>query len=542
MSVSSNDSRYSSRRASSIARVASSIRASAASVVDAVEEQIEVGTIGGTVLNTTCNVIGAGVLSLPLACHNASIGFTVILNILVAIIGAFSAYVLFVGCDRTGAYFMNEVFAISLIGKPKRRDVSSEPDEHAPRPVVMDPNTPLVPTNRPTTRQSKGNTVPDRISSVQDEVSEVETEDEKRKNFMRMVLSLIVDGIIFINNYIMLAIYTRIIIDSIPPVIANFFHAGENTIWTHKLTWLLIAAVIFFALTSVRNFAELKWSSILGIGTIMYTALVIIIEYGKNGYQAPAPRVVRDFGVYPQFAAAIATLSVAYGYHFNAPAFYHELHDRTPRRMMKTVAISFPIIAVTYLTVAILGYLSFGSHVNDKSAGGVITNNYGKENVLVNTARLGLFFHFVCVFPVMSVCVRHSLHRFVLTFIGRRVEAIHPDMPARVPRPMIVAEAFFLVATSALLAYFDSNVGLLIEYVGAVCGATMMFTIPGIIGCCIWADVGGLASSSEVIPLTSTTVVRDPPPHHHRRKLMRGLCVGLILIGIASTMASLATT
>jgi amino acid permease len=511
------------RHASSLARAAAGVRASVASAVSAVEERIEVGTISGTVLNTTCNVIGAGVLSLPQACYNASIGWTIILTTVVGFIGAFSAYVLFVGCDYTGAYFMNEVFARAIVGRPLREEMEEEHDGQA----KVDPNDPI----------------------------EIH---ERKKNFMRMILSMMIDGLICLNNYIMLAIYARIIIDSIPPVIVNFLGAHEDSFWASKLTWIVAASVIFFALTSVRNFDELKWSSILGVATIMWAALAVLIEYGKNGYQAPAPREIRWFGVYPEFASAIATLAVAYGYHYNAPSFYHELQNRSPKRMMKTVAISFPIIATTYIGVAVFGYLSFGHHVNDSSAGGVIINNYPNHNAVMNTVRLGLFFHFAAVYPVLSVCVRHSLHRFVLTLMGRRREAIRRDMPATVSRKVIVAEAFVIVVSSATLAYLDSNVGQLIIYIGAIAGASIMLTVPGVVGMCIWAPGSVGPESQRLLAAHPRGAPTSVAPNHMQRasedddtplepanlshkKLLFGLSVGLTVIGYAVTMASFAS-
>jgi amino acid permease len=559
MSFSSNDSRYS--RASSVAeRVATSIRASAASVVSAVEEQIEVGTIGGTVLNTTCNVVGAGVLFLPLAAARAGMVWIFVLIVFVGCIGAFSAYILFIGCDRTGAYFMSEVLAIAVVGKPKRKRKSPSAITH------LDPETPLIVGAAPATaggatdslttgappkqlvpvpRHPSNNDDYDDLRRASDDDDTDEDEslldpDEKHRNFMRMVVSLMVDFIVFVNNYLVLAIYTRIIIDSIPPVVQDFLHAPESTIWAKQLTWLIIAAVIFFGLTSVRNFAELKWSSILGVGTIMWAAVAIFVRYLTDGYQGGGERQITYVDAGSQFFAALSTLSVAFGYHFNAPSFYRELRDRSPPRMMKTVAIAFPIIGITYAFVVIFGYLSFGAHVNDKKAGGNIVNNYGKEDALINTVRLGLFFHFACVYPVMSVCVRHSFHRFVLTFTGRRKEAIHPDMPARVPRPYIIAEAFLLVSTSSIIAYEVPDTGMLVNYVGAFAGATMLFTIPGITGLCIWAEVPELDDDSEAARMLKARRL-DPPPHAHKRKLMRGLCYFLIVFGVFSTFSSLAT-
>eukprot|EP00672_Neobodo_designis_P023247 CAMPEP_0174849170 /NCGR_PEP_ID=MMETSP1114-20130205/13934_1 /TAXON_ID=312471 /ORGANISM="Neobodo designis, Strain CCAP 1951/1" /LENGTH=615 /DNA_ID=CAMNT_0016083483 /DNA_START=35 /DNA_END=1882 /DNA_ORIENTATION=+ len=592
-----------SRRQSSIARAASSLRASAASAVSAVEEQIEVGTIGGTALNTTCNVIGAGVLALPLAAHNAGLGWAIILVIVMALVGAFAAYVIFVGCDRSGAFFLNEVFAIAVVGRPVAADErpiaiptlkgSMAPESplisQQPRGSTVAQTTPLTPAERasgfdnrcPEAQCPQGATA---VPVAKEEPAadarkppepapktvshQSVPEGEKRRQQMRLTLSLLIDIVVFCNNYAMLAVYSRVIIDSIPPVLVQFLRVPHSSIWASEEFWCIAPGVIFFGLTSVRNMAELKWSSILGIATIMFAALAIVIEFGRFGYQGDYTpndtRRVNTWAIHGTFPATLATLTVAYSYHFNAPIFYHELEDRSPRKMMQTVAISFPTIGTTYLVVAVFGYLSFGDHVADGSAGGDVINNYLNTNTLINAVRLGLFFHFACVYPVMSVCVRHSFHRFALTAIGRREEATHPDMPARVPRAVIVAEAFLIVATACAFAYFYGNIGQLIVFVGAICGATIMLTVPGIIGVCIWAPVRDkygraivhgtstdepanrplmkAAGSEGDVYGTFETSDEDrccgPPPFYHRRILMTALCGFMAIFGLFCTVAA----
>jgi amino acid permease len=542
-------------RAGSVNRRHSSIRDSVMTAVSAVEEQIDVGTIGGTVLNTTCNVIGAGVLSLPLAAYNASLGWSIILIVVMALLGAFSAFVLFHGCDRTGAYFMNEVLAVAVIGKPRRRPKHS--DEVHSMPELGSATAPTDPL--PSATGPAPGTIAKAQHGSDATLTEEEALEEDKRDKMRTVISVMVDVIIIVNNYVMLAVYTRIIIDAIPPVLIDFLGADKDSIWANQGFWVIVSAVIFFGLTSVRNMAELKWSSILGVVTILFAALAVVIEYCRNGYQKDDTAEYREFGIYSQFASAVATLSTAFGYHYNAPLFYHELQDRSPKKMMKTVAISFPIIGVTYILVAIFGYLSFGTHVNDSDAGGDIINNYPTDNALINVVRLGLFFHFAAVFPVLSVCVRHCFHRLVLTISGRRDEAIHPDMPARVRRIVIVGEAFLIVATAATFAYYYSNVGMLIIYVGAVSGATVMFTIPGIVGMCVWAKpLVRRASESPLVALAGAgtygathddneddemlgSATNDPMPHAQHRKLLFGMSVVLVVFGYVATVASFAS-
>ena len=101
----------------SVSRRRSSIAQLVADAADAVAP----GTLPGTALNTLCNVMGAGVLALPLAVESASIAVAVVEILLFAVLGAVAVYILVIGCEATGQFTLASVVAHSAYPLPRAK-------------------------------------------------------------------------------------------------------------------------------------------------------------------------------------------------------------------------------------------------------------------------------------------------------------------------------------------------------------------------------------------------------------------------------------
>jgi amino acid permease len=490
------------------------------------------GTIMGVVLNTLCNVMGAGILSLPLAMHNASIVVGSMLLLASAIVSSFATYIVACGCDATGKESFSEVLAFSLwpereydgrhTGSARRADEIEAGDE-------------------------------------EQRCRAEHASEESRKKRLRRYMLVIVELIVFLNNFGALIIYSRVIADSIPPVISNFL--GGGGIWTDKMTWFIISGALFFPLTCVRSMEELKWTSLLGFVTILYVVIIVIVRFFTFGPEGRAPSSEVHFTeVSSDVLRSVSAYGVAWGYHYNVPYFYKELRDGTPKVLMQSVVVAFPIILASYASVGILGYIMFGDAI--AAHGGDIINNFADDDTAVNVGRLGLFFHFACVFPVLSVCARRGLHRLfmvglqeaagsgimshirrlkgailterdpllpqvvsatsmhvqpehrgeeaglsetqqrggddeeqcldeTLDELQRELEDEDPGRPEDTTRFAIIVEAAVIVTCSVLLAIVVSGIDVVIDIIGTLFGITLMTTFPGIIGMCTFAsDIG----------------------------------------------------
>ncbi|KAG5464299.1 hypothetical protein LSCM1_00480 [Leishmania martiniquensis] len=467
--------------------------------------EVRSGTVTGTIINTLCSVIGAGVLSMPLALYFSSIIVGTAILLVLASFAGFSVYCLVVGCDATGRYSLTEVMAFALYppqlweeylhthrdgkGAVRAQDAQRlEGQQHMA--AQASPGMPNNSSSRSTAsnmvalenaevaatgarmKQHRG---PEEGMGGKEESTEIsyhrhqhgrhrhdrerldgqpQTEDagidghtdhdsdtsflapptsmytelrdayareEWRRRRHRRIITTLMELIVFCSNYGTLVIYSKVIADSMPPVV--FYVTRMDGVLVSKYFWLLSGGAVFFVLSSVRNMEELKWTSLLGFLTILYIVLLIAFRYHTQ-QQYDYPHVdQRRYGEvrWLRFSSgvlqAISTFALALSYHYNVPYFYKELQNRRPYCMMQSLSVAFPIIIACYAVTGIFGYLTFGDQVAAPKAGGNIVSNYPKGDLLMNIGRLGLFAHFACVYPVLSICTRRSLHRLTMIFL-----------------------------------------------------------------------------------------------------------------------------
>ena len=447
------------------------------------------GTVLGTSINTLSSVMGAGVLALPFAMHHGSVITSIVLLLICATAAAKAVKALTYGCDMTEKYSYTECFTFVMF---------------------------------PTTEEEK-------IQELETGVP-VAMDDSRRK-----IMTLVFELIAFLQSYGILIVFTRIIADSVGPIVENVLHI-ENPIIVMFASWV-VPSIVFFALSCAKSMEELKWTSLLGFVTIAYIVVVVVFRFFTMNdiFSFPEHRGIRWFSVDFGAFSAISTFALAYGYHFNAPYFYKELIDRNPETMMQTIKISFPIITVSYLLTGLCGYLTFGAGVATKTGGNVV-DNYSNTDSLMNVGRLGLLLHFASVYPVNSVLARRSLHRFIAliryTFAtvpettrlvnGQRVL---PGDPSTTKMRAIIAEAFFIVSTSTLIAVMVPGIGVVMELMGALFGIPSTFIVPGIIGYYVFA--------SQYSPWLQTC--ENP-------RLERAICIGMIGSGCIMSVCGLGST
>jgi amino acid permease len=342
-------------------------------------------------------------------------------------------------------------------------------------------------------------------------------ENETRKIRYRKAITLALEAIIFLNNFGTLIVYSKVISTCIPPVIRSFL--GGSGLWVSSTTWLLIGGAMFFLLSCVRTMNELILSSVVGVATIMYVVICVIYRYVHptalpDGESPQLQHDIQWLSLTTEVFQTLSSYGVAFGYHFNIPYFYRELRHRTPKELMKTVGIAFPIVTTTYATCGVLGYLTFGALVASKRAGGDIVQNYRDDDTLVNIGRLGLFFHFASVFPILSVCARRGMHRIIMNILvavsSNTVDENNtPTLPETLddsdgdpltslcsateePRDVgnaedttrlaIVIEALIIVACSVFLAGVVDGIAPVIDVIGTLFGLFLIFIAPSLMG------------------------------------------------------------
>ena len=272
--------------------------------------------------------------------------------------------------------------------------------------------------------------------------------------------------------------YAGVTGSSLAPLADSWMHMSG--IWTSRITWTLIAGVLFAITSSVRNLSELKFTSALAFLTIMYVGVVVVTrlfdpESGKR-------RVAKDisaFYISDNIFKAIPLFSVSYGCHYNIPVFYEDLKNRSPAKMTKIIVTSIIIITSTYLVIATCGYLHFGRDTKsyileydvDSHSGSNETDSdgaeFGPKDTLVNIGRLGMFMHFGFVYPLICIACRRSLN----LLFDRDLEEISWGQ--------LILQSFGIVVCSVGLAIALKDIGTILDINGSLFGVFIILTFPG---------------------------------------------------------------
>lgn len=275
---------------------------------------------------------------------------------------------------------------------------------------------------------------------------------------------------LFFYTYGVLVEYGRVIIDSMPDVARDFFKV-ESGILTEGWFWLLLACIPFIGLTSLPRLTELKWSSIIGFGTIAYVQILIVVRFFDGSYKDGREDLnASDVDVYQpsmNFFRAIPVLAVAFSCHYNVPVYYKELKVRTLSQFYRVLLVVHPALITAYLLCGVLGYLTFGDAKLKKTTGNIV-NAYNTGDVPANVGRLGLFFHFCSAFPIVALGCRRCLNGIIFQTYTR-------------PQYVYCIEAVILVSTSALLAYLVPGIDFVVSVIGSLFGVAIVFIIPAVV-------------------------------------------------------------
>jgi amino acid permease len=451
------------------------------------------GTFFTTTTTTLINIVGGGVLTLPMAMHNSSIAVACVLLTVITLLSIFTSYVMAAGSEVTRYYSYHEVFARVLVG-PMQKQAAR----------LIDPS---------------------------------ESEDAKRAIARRISarkwLGAFCDVIVCLTCFALLVMYARVIGDSMPPVAQAL---GGTGFWLQKETYYVWAGVMFFLLTCIRTLTELLAASIIGVATILNVAVAIVIRYSEDKQLASNEALadVRYFDVDMSLFNAIPAFTMACAlYQTNVPIYYHELAGRTPQRMLGICATANGIALVVYVVVGVCGYLTFGSDVARADIGGNIANNYSKGDLLLNVARFGLFVHFLCVFPVVAINCRHGIHRIALHIVGRHDDAHDPETVFNAPSSAIAVEAGIVTVSAVVCGAYIPGIFFVVNLTGATAGMFAAFIAPGFMGVVLWSG------DWDVIEERDDGLLTEPPEPVGRRPLLRALSAATAIFGIVAGVTAL---
>lgn len=296
------------------------------------------------------------------------------------------------------------------------------------------------------------------------------------------------------------AISYLILIGDLMPTILDF--ASISNI---RFFYILISAVLIVPLSFLKNLDSLKYSSILGLVSILYLAGIIIGHYFFN--DIPITGAVSWLP--PNFLQIPSTFSIivfAYTGHQNMFSIINEARDKSLTSLTKLINLVILIATIFFVTVGLAGYLTFGDLVQ----GNIILMYPAKFSTTL--ARFCIVLMVTFSFPLMFHPARISINNIYFWLKNYNsppsiAPITNPESESllnNTPKSNIVPfdDRTFTIITTILLflAYFLAisikSFAFILAVVGATGSTAISFILPGLFG---WKLIGSESNDLNIL-------------------------------------------
>ena len=166
---------------------------------------------------------------------------------------------------------------------------------------------------------------------------------------------------------------------------------------------------------------------------------------------------------------------------FDSPRYYTELKDATIHRFTTVCASSFGIVSFLYLSIAVVGYLTFGGNSDS-----FILDNYSPNDCLATVARLSMGFSAMLTYPLNFMGLRDNM----LDLLGL-TDKINTEAKIRV-------FTVLLLSICILLACFITDLGLVSAVGGGTTVALVAFVFPALMFCAAVREHGNQSTVETI--------------------------------------------
>eukprot|EP00854_Cymbomonas_tetramitiformis_P007252 gene7252-8639_t len=322
-------------------------------------------------------------------------------------------------------------------------------------------------------------------------------------------------------------IYFGILGDVFTPIVQAVGSYFGSPHITRNCTIILFAGLLLpFALA--RNIDFLSRVSLVGFGSILYTILFMVLRCFDGSYAADSAwasslpaTLAPDLGAQALWTfnraalVLMSNLGLALIAHYNAPKYYAELEDRSPRKFSIMVSCAFFILCIFYLAsmgsgvllqsafsrdapqqyfLITCGWKGLTKPVDSEIVGArELTNvfpdnyagygtfganaqpnillNYHPDDILASIAKIATGLSVLAGFPLQFMGIKEAAQR-LLRRINNDVAAWlrKTDRPA----PLV----FCLLTVMTFVATTLPDIGFIASITGALLGAAIVYIIP----------------------------------------------------------------
>jgi len=135
--------------------------------------------------------------------------------------------------------------------------------------------------------------------------------------------------------------------------------------WIKPITglyWVTLAAILLIPVVLMRNLKDLKFTSLLGLMTILYLAVAITV-YGLTPSFYPVDNNLSAVKLFDLSGLSVSMSEMLFSFQSQQYIMlaYHELNDKSVRRFTKVVCRQTLICTCIYVFVGVFGYITFAN-------------------------------------------------------------------------------------------------------------------------------------------------------------------------------------
>ncbi|RDD46502.1 Sodium-coupled neutral amino acid transporter 9-like protein [Trichoplax sp. H2] len=244
--------------------------------------------------------------------------------------------------------------------------------------------------------------------------------------------------------------------------------SAENALyyqlWDRTRTVPLFLGLILFPLCCMKSPTFFTKFTSLGTVSCLYLIFFVCIKAYFLGFNTNfqdessihyAPQINIDF---PSLTGML-----------NLAFFLHNIlltilrNQEKPENNMRDLGFAYVAALCTYLIMGVTFYLTFPYAKSCITA--IFLDNFISNDSTAFIARAALLFQIMVVFPLIAYLLRSQVYYLVY-------KSAHPSYKH------ILIFNVFLIGLCILVAIFYPNVGVIIRFVGAICGMVYVFTLP----------------------------------------------------------------
>jgi len=286
--------------------------------------------------------------------------------------------------------------------------------------------------------------------------------------------AVLFDAAIAIKCFGVATSYLVVVGDSVPKAMVAF---GLEGLWLQRRLWVLVSLGLAAPLAYMPRITALRHTSLAALSCVLIiTVMVVLFCFhpmypfidpcpGDDDYASGCRGPTQLVTTPGQTLRALPLFVFSFTCHQNMISITNELLRPSRGRCWAVALCSIGTAIIVYLCMSFSGYATFGSKVQSN-----ILSNYPSESAVVAAARVMISLVVTCCYPLQA----HPSRSCVTTILNTTSlgKALSPTF-------MHILLTTLFVMASGTIAFFVSDLGLVLSVVGATGSTIVTYVLPG---------------------------------------------------------------